>query len=477
MAFCSFTKDGVKNFSTLVDNYFITEFLPEATGDAVKVYLYGLYLCKNISGEFSLKEFASDLYMTEDQVKEIFQFWEDFDVVSVMSDEPYTVKYLPLTNLGKPRKFKSGKYDDFNKAMQLLISERMISPNEYADYISFMEEYSIKPEVMLMITKYCVDLKGGKISGKYIVATAKSFAMRGVVTTSQLETELNDYNNKSSDVQKILSSMGLTRKPDIDDFKLYSKWTQELLFTKESIMFVAKKFKIKSTAGLDNLLNELYSAKKFSENEITEYLTQKEALTTLTKNVLRQLSVYVEVISPVIENYINPWIALGFNEDMLLFVANFCFKKNRRTLEKMDETIKSLYKKGLLTLSAIADYAKKISIEDNFIKQIFSIVGMMRSPNDWDRTNLNNWRNWGFSDEMIEKCAELSSGKTNPTAYMNTILSTWKANGIFTIDKIPSTYQQQPSYQKSGSQHTKNERNYTEEELNKLILDFDDINF
>lgn len=477
MAFCSFTKDGVKNSSTIVDNYFITEFLPEVTGEAVKVYLYGLYLCKNIAGEFSVSEFASDLFMTEDQVKEIFKFWEDFDVVSIISDEPYTVKYLPLTNLGKPRKYKSGKYDDFNKAMQVLISERMISPNEYADYIDFMEGHSIKQEFMLMVTKYCTDLKGAKINGKYIITTAKNFASNGIVTISQLETELNDYNNKTSDVQKILSSMGLTRKPDIDDFKLFSKWTQELMFTKDAIVFVAKKLKIKSTAGLDSVLNELYSAKRFSETEINEYLTQKEQLTTLTKQLLRQLSVYVEVVSPVIENYVNPWIALGFNEDMLMFVANFCFKKNRRTLEKMDETIKSLYKKGLLTLPAIADYVKKISIEDSFIKQIFDSVGILRAPNEWDRTNLNNWRNWGFSDEMILKCAELSSGKTNPIAYMNTILSTWKASGIFTADKIPTSYQQQTKSQKSSSLHTQNERHYTKEELDRFIVNLNDIDF
>ena len=46
MAFCSFSKDNESAY-TIVENKFITHYLPEADGFAVKVYLYGLYLCEN----------------------------------------------------------------------------------------------------------------------------------------------------------------------------------------------------------------------------------------------------------------------------------------------------------------------------------------------------------------------------------------------------------------------------------------------
>ena len=45
MAFCSFSKDN-DNAYTIVENKFITKYLPEADGFAVKVYLYGLFLCE-----------------------------------------------------------------------------------------------------------------------------------------------------------------------------------------------------------------------------------------------------------------------------------------------------------------------------------------------------------------------------------------------------------------------------------------------
>ena len=40
MAFCEFSSDVVSKNSVSLDNLFITDFLPNAEGDYVKVYLY-----------------------------------------------------------------------------------------------------------------------------------------------------------------------------------------------------------------------------------------------------------------------------------------------------------------------------------------------------------------------------------------------------------------------------------------------------
>ena len=472
MSFCSFTKEAVKNLSTSVDNYYITEFLPEANGDAVKVYLYGLYLCKNFDGEFTLSDFARNMFMDEQLVADLFRYWEDFDVVSIISEDPFTVKYLPLTNLGKPRKYKSGKYDDFSKAVQLLITDRMISVNEYSNYFSVMEEHNISQEAMLMIIKYYVDRKGPAVSGNFIISEAKKLAFRGIITASAVEAELADYTTNSDEVRKVLSAMGLKREAEIDDHNYYNKWIKEMNFSLKTVIFVAKAKKAKTSAYLDKLMTELYNAKKFTEAEIQEYFESKEKVLELTKNILRELSVYIEVVSPVIENYVNPWLALGFDEDTLTFIANYCFKKRRRSLEAMDDTVKSLYKKGLVTISSIADYIKNRAKEDEFIKQILAVTATDRLPNDWDRQLVETWRDWGFDDAMILKCATFAGGKTNPLVYMNTILSNWKSQGVMTPDRIPTTFADGAS-----SQATANERTYTKEQLDKLLTNVDDVDF
>ena len=95
MAFCIFSKD-IDNSYTIVENKFITKYLPEADGFAVKVYLYGLYLCKNTESDFSLRSMAEVLKTTEEKIIDAFEFWEDYDLVEILSREPFTVQYLPV---------------------------------------------------------------------------------------------------------------------------------------------------------------------------------------------------------------------------------------------------------------------------------------------------------------------------------------------------------------------------------------------
>ena len=473
MAFCSFTKDGLKNYSTAVDNSFFTDYLSEADGDAVKVYLYGLYLCKNPSEDVDLAEFSKTLFMSEEKIKDCFKYWEEFDLVTVLSQEPFSVRYLPLSSLGRQRKFKAGKYDDFCKSLQSLINDsRMISTNEYSQYFAVMEDYDIKPEAMLMICKYCIDLKGENISGKYVCAVAKDFADRGIKTVAAIEDELSDYNLKSEDTQKILLAMGIKRRADLDDYNLFNKWKDQLLFDVKAIIFAAKTYKAKNVNYLDEKLMELFAAKKFTEKEIGDYAKRQAELNDLAKKITRTLSIYVEVLKPVIDNYINPWLALGYNEDTLLFIANYCFTHRKKTLEDMSSTVNSLYEKGLVNLGNILDYSKTVAAEDEFIRGLFKIIAFDRSPNEWDRQNLKTWRDWGFSDEMITEAAKVSAGKSNSIGYMNSVLGNWKSIGVFTPDRI-NLFKQSGA---SGAR-TLNDRSYTDEELNALIKNADKVEF
>ena len=167
MSFCSFSKETLKNSSTVIDNKFITTYLPEASGEAVKCYVYGLFVCQDSDEDVSFDKFCKDVNLEKNVVSDCFKFWEEMGVVNVLSEEPFLVKYLPAES-SKPKKYSAEKYGEFNKALQILIPDRMITTNEYSAYFSLMEENGIKPEALLMIVKYCVDLKGGAIGCRYI---------------------------------------------------------------------------------------------------------------------------------------------------------------------------------------------------------------------------------------------------------------------------------------------------------------------
>ena len=104
----------------------------------------------------------------------------------------------------------------------------------------------------------------------------------------------------------------------------------------------------------------------------------------------------------------------------------------------MDGFVTTLYNDGIVAESSVKEYVEKLRNDDKLLKDILSACGLTRKIIPWDRDSLARCRNWGFNDNMLFEAAKLSSGKSNPTAYMNGILSSWKADGVFSVDKIPS---------------------------------------
>ncbi len=439
---CFYSKEfSVKAF-TDVENAFIQEFMPISDGDAVKVYLYGLFLCKNPQYDQSLSDISKTLNLTEERVLSYFKFYEEFGIVSVISADPLSVEFLPVKNSvnAKPRKYKAEKYSEFTKGVQTILTSRMIMTSEYREYFDIMETYGIKPDAMLMIIKYCVDRKGNDIGKNYIIKVAKDFGARGIITVEKVDKELSSYVPRTAELEKILKALSLKRLPDIDDLKLYKKWTNDLNFESENIIFAATKIKKGGMEKLDAFLLELYSTKRFSKKEIDAYSEQKAQTYQLAIKINKALSVYVDVIDTEIDTYLNKWLAYGFTDQTLLFIASHCFKSGKNSLLDMDELIETLRNRGFIDLTSVNDHFESIKKTDEFISKLLSVAGVSRRPTPWDRENVAMWTSWNFSEEMILESARLSAGKSSPVAYMNGILSNWKNNGIFTLsDTTKST--------------------------------------
>ncbi|MBQ4097916.1 MAG: DnaD domain protein [Clostridia bacterium] len=443
---CSYSKEFSSSAFTDVENAFIKEYLPLASGDAVKVYLYGLFLCQNPQVNSDVSDISSFLNLSEEIVKDCFTFWEEFGLISIVSKEPFSVVYHPVIGSGvssKPRKIKAEKYSEFTKGLQAIIPNRMISTGEYSEYFSIMETYSIKPDAMLMIVKYCADKKGSDISYRYISKVAKDFGNREITTVDKVEKELSSYVLRTSVIEKILKALSLRRQPEIEDSTLLKKWTEELGFDVENIIFAASKIKKGSVQKLDEFLLELYSIKSFSKEEIAGYMENKEKIFNLAIKINKALSIYVDVIDTVVDTYTKKWLSFGFTEDALLTVAAQCFKEGKNTLRAMGELIEMLRERGFIDYTSVCDYFEREKKSEEFIKKLLLTAGVNRRPNRWDKENYATWRNWNFSEEMILEAAKLSAGKSSPLAYLNGVLSNWKNNGVFSTsdivtDKTPS---------------------------------------
>lgn len=437
MPFILVSDEVAKKSFTSVENKFITKYLPVLEPISVKIYLYSLYLYQNGQNSVTLSDLANSLQITEDAAKEYFRYLEELELVSITSLIPFEVKILEVENVcGTPKKFKPEKYSDFTKAVQNVIKGRMISPNEFREYFYLLEEYGFEQNALVMIINYCVNLKGDDIRFAYIKKVAKSFADEGVTTAKKVDDKLSAYTSSTPALIKLFNSAGIKRQPDIDDDRLYKKWTGDMGFDERAIAIAAKSFKAKTVERIDVVLEELYKNRKFDVKEIEDYCNTKNSIHTLTLEIAKNLGVYMQNPAPYVENYTNVWCNYGYSFESLKTLSVYCFKQGKNSFEDMDTLIKKLYDEGVVADVSVDGYVKEKAAEDKIIKEILSICGFTRKIIDWDRQCLSRWRNWSFSDEMLFEAAKLSSGKSNPMAYMNGILSAWKTEEIFSPNKI-----------------------------------------
>ena len=441
MAFCSFSKE-IDNGYTIVDNKFISKYLPEADGFAVKVYLYGLYLCENRETDFSISSMAEVLKTTEEKIREAFAFWEDYDLVEILAKDPFTVQYLPVrTAVGRPKKVRYEQYADFNKELQRKMQKvgKFISANDYVKYMHFLEENTMQPQALLLVAEYCITKQGEAVSPSYIFNKAKKLIRNGFITYEQVEKELSNYNAHENDLLAIFTAMSaFQRVPDENDYALFGKWTETLGFTKNGVVLAAKKLKRGTMNSLDLTLCELAEKGKTEEAEIERYLTEREFLVNLTFRIGRKLGAKIQNPAPYVDEYVEKWCNYGFEESSLLDLALFCMKTERGDFNSLHELVQTLFTDGLIAKEAVKEFLKGKNEDLKLLTKLRELCPAIRNTAS-NLSLITTWREWKFTNEMIVEAAKKSATSASPIPYMNKILSDWKRTGIYTPADIPES--------------------------------------
>ena len=476
MPFVSYSSQHVVENKTAISNVFMNEYLPTLSGECVRVYMYGLYLCSSATRyDNTIEHFANTLNLSREDVLGIFTHLEDLGLVQTLKLSPIEIKYLPLrSGYTKVKKYAKGKYDEFNAQIQAVIDGRMISSTEFSDYYALIESMNIEPDAVILIAKYCADLKGNNVGGSYIQTVAKNWAYAGVRTVNAVKERLENESTEKTNVIKILKALGSKKTPEPEDFELWKKWRGGLGFSEDVILFVAKK--VKGTfQRLDTTLLKYFEMKLFEKDEILNFEERKNSLITLAREINKKIGVYYENVEPVIEQYITNWQLRGFDEDTLLSIARYCFKSGIRTLDGMDKVVNKFFKQGITSTNAIEEFVASRVNKDKEIKEILVKLGLSREVTTFDRDVYSTWKNaWNFGDDIIEYGTTLAIGKTSPMGYLNKILANWHAKNVTTID----TAKQQGTQNENQSNSQKFiKHSFSDNELGRVFAELNEDDF
>lgn len=474
MTFCKFSPSYKTNNKTILDNTFISDYMPKAPDMCVKAYLLGLSKCADAEeSENSLAYFAETLKICEDDVISLFKYWEDMGLVQVLSTNPIEIRYLPITTALSIKKYKVDTYADFNIQIQELFEDRMVVPNEFAEFYNLIESKHMEQNALIEIVAYCIKNKGTSLSPNYCITVAKDWARQGILTTAAVESKIEELGIADDKMSLILSAMGSKRKVQLEDKELLNKWLDSYGFELNVIVFVVKNLKEKKrhmdVNVLDEVLTKYYEMKLQSIPEIENYENEKDTLFSIATTINKELGVFYEDLNKEIDTYVVAWLNMGFDEETLKTIADNCFKSSIRTLEGFNNILTKLFKLGIVTLQAYNQYLNNNLALDDKIKEVLLALNLTRNVNNVDRNFYYIWtHDWGFAHDVILYAASLSKDKVNAIQYLNKILSNWNTNGQKTLEQVKTTALPQ---EEANFIHN----NYTKEQIASFLTNLDEV--
>lgn len=466
-----FSSEASLDGSVTVETKFIVEYMPYADGDYVKVYLYALSLASRKNDpDDSIERLARRLDLDTATVDAALDYWTEQGLMSRLGDE---VTFLsPRTVRPKIKKYDVDKYREFNRLAQQYVAARQISPNEYNEYYSLMEKTGLEWQAMVLIVKYCVNIKGDNVSCPYILAVARNLAADGYRTGADVENRLEEYGVYYNELIPVLGAMG-GKRPDHETVGLYKKWKLVYKFDRDLILKVAQTVKRGGATALDAKLTAYRELGLNTYAQIESYETERLAMYKLAKNINKALGVFYENVDSEIALYVKPWLDMDFAPDALVEIAEFAMKNGLKTLSDLDAIVRDFFASGALTAQKVRERIDFGARFDGGIQSVMSAIGLLGAVKPSYRTYYETWVDkWGFGRDVIDYAASLSVGK--PMGYVNSILSAWHAQNVTDVASAKNASANMSVAATKDAQNAEVHERYTSDELNEMLVRLSD---
>lgn len=269
---------------TSVSNIFISEYVPGANGEFVKVYLYLLHLMSLRSNNISISLLADTFNQTEADIMRALRYWDSLDVISlsfngpgnglsniVLRDIKHTgqaantmadpiaaesasvnstssyqtetvraakpdIKQTEVIYTAEPLKVSYSKEQlngflaNDNFSMLLFVIEqymgRPLSTKETNSIVYFYDGLKLSTDLIEYLFEYCVE--HNKKSINYIEKVALSWASKNIHTIAEAKEETSNHTDY---VYQIMKAFGLSnREPAQHEKAMIAKWADTYCF-------------------------------------------------------------------------------------------------------------------------------------------------------------------------------------------------------------------------------------------------------
>jgi DnaD domain protein len=267
-----------------VSEIFILKYMKDMPQEAVKLYMYLLYIEVNqinieietISKEIniSLKDVKASLdYLQEKGL--IIMMEEGFYIVDLQEKEVmelYTPKVTASKEMIEANQRKNNKREKIINDIESMYFAGNMKAEWYKKIILWFEKYNFSNEAMLGIFSHCFSDEVKPIA--YVETVVKSMADKGVITINDLSKQIVNYDKKSKIIKFVKTELNLHKALTKPQERIVEKWIFDYNYDKEQIKLVIDKTINAQNVGfnyLDKIITEWYQQGLKTAEEILKY--------------------------------------------------------------------------------------------------------------------------------------------------------------------------------------------------------------
>lgn len=267
-----------------VSEIFILKYMKDMPQEAVKLYMYLLYIEANqinieietISKEIniSLKDVKASLdYLQEKGL--IIMMEEGFYIVDLQEKEVmelYNPKVTASKEMIEANQKKNNKREKIINDIESMYFAGNMKAEWYKKIILWFEKYNFSNEAMLGIFSHCFSDEVKPIA--YVETVVKSMADKGVITINDLSKQIVNYDKKSKIIKFVKTELNLHKALTKPQERIVEKWIFDYNYDKEQIKLVIDKTINAQNVGfnyLDKIITEWYKQGLKTVEEILKY--------------------------------------------------------------------------------------------------------------------------------------------------------------------------------------------------------------
>ena len=272
--------------STEIPDVFFTEYMCEANGDYIKVYLCMVFLSK-FDKDIKLNDLSKKLNIPLTNIQAALAFWEEKGVLTkkVNGYILNNLQEIELHKLYSPnltlsaedvKKTEDSKYRA--KAIECINNmyfQGIMSPAWYSDIDLWFKKYEFEEQVMISLFDYCFNRSA--LHKNYVKAVADAWHKSNIKTYEDLEA----YSAKQEKLAKMKKEIGkkLGRYNPLTQFEdaFIEKWVLDYNYDLKIINIALKKTTSKANPSfdyLDKLISDWHDRNLKTEEDVNNFLSE-----------------------------------------------------------------------------------------------------------------------------------------------------------------------------------------------------------